>query len=95
MVPGHLHKPLDLRKSVLVNYFVRAKVDVVHSLLKIYKSPTVRAQILGRLQLVIENQKLCKLQKIRASLSQVVTKSELDQEAFYLVNLTSVDVVYR
>lgn len=64
-----------------------AQVDVVHGLSKINKAPAVEANILGRLELVVELEKSGELMVVRRALPHIMRKLELQQQFLDLMYL--------
>ena len=65
MVSRNLHESIDVIELVLVNNQVLAEIDMIHRLCQIHEGPAIQANILWRLQLIVELQKSGEVYKIR------------------------------
>ena len=87
MIASKLQELVNVREFVLVNDRVLEQIDMIHCLRQIAKSPARQANILRRLQLIVELEQAGELMVVRGTFAHIVRPLEVLKQVLYLLHL--------
>lgn len=88
MISCKLYKAIDVGELILIDNGMSQEVNMVHCLRQVNECPTIQADILRRLELIIKSQKSCELVIVNSTFSHSMGEFEFDQKLLDFLHLS-------